>query len=362
VTAVEAPAPGAEALVDRIVESVVGTMDLFGIYLGHRLGYYRALADGGPATSAELASRTGTAERYAREWLEQQAVTGILEATPGDAASRCYSLPETFVEVLVDEMSAAFLAPMAQMAAACFRVGPEVVEAFRTGGGVSREAFGDDGREGQAAINRPYFGGALVSDDLPSIPGIGERLRAGEALTIADVGCGLGWSSIEIARAFPSVRVDGFDLDTASIVRARTQAEGDGLDDRVAFFDIDAAAAPGAGTYDLVTAFECIHDMPNPVEVLATMRRVAAPGGTVVVMDERVADEFAAPGDLVERMMYGWSIACCLPAGMTADGSSAATGTVMRLPVLEAYAKQAGFAGVEVLDIENDFFRFYRLV
>lgn len=359
-TTVDSPA-SAEALVNRIVEATAGAMDLFGVYLGHRLGYYRSLAEHGPATSDELARRTGTAERYAREWLEHQAVTAILEAGPEPGPGRRYSLPEAHREVLVDEHSTAFLAPMAQLLVACIGTGSKVVDAFRDGGGVSWEEYGFDGREGQAAINRPYFAGALVGQDLPSIPGLGDRLRAGEPLRVADMGCGLGWSSIEIARAFPSVAVDGYDIDAPSIARAREEAEVKGLSGRVSFFEVDGAQARQAGAYDLVTAFECVHDMPDPVAVLGTMRAMAAPGGTVLVMDERVADEFAAPGGLVERLMYGWSISCCLPAGM-ADQPSAGTGTVMRRPVLERYAREAGFAGVEVLDIENDFFRFYRLV
>jgi hypothetical protein len=156
--------------------------------------------------------------------------------------------------------------------------------------------------------------------------------------------------------------VDGFDLDAPSIEAARKNAAEAGVGDRVRFHLADAAAvvAPEGG-YDLVTAFECVHDLPDPVGVLAAMRRLAGDEGTVLVMDERVAERFTAPGDDVERLMYGYSLLCCLPDGL-AHQPSAATGTVMRADTLRGYAGRAGFGGIEILPIENDFFRFYRLV
>jgi ubiquinone/menaquinone biosynthesis C-methylase UbiE len=178
---------------------------------------------------------------------------------------------------------------------------------------------------------------------------------------IADVACGGGWSSIAFARAYPNVRVDGFDLDEASIELARANAAEAGLpDDRVAFHVRDAGDPELAGRYDLVTIFEALHDMSNPVEALRTARGLAADDGAVLVVDERVADTFTAPGDDVERFMYGWSILLCLPTGM-ASQPSAATGTVMRADTMRRYAAEAGFSRVEVLPVEHDFFRLYRL-
>jgi 2-polyprenyl-3-methyl-5-hydroxy-6-metoxy-1,4-benzoquinol methylase len=174
------------------------------------------------------------------------------------------------------------------------------------------------------------------------------------------VACGAGWSSIAIARAYPNVRVDGLDLDEASIEVARSNAREAGLGDRLRFHLRDAADPELAGRYDLVTVFEAIHDMSQPVEALHAMRGLAAETGAVLVVDERVADSFTAPGDEVERYMYGWSILCCLPTGM-ASQPSAATGTVMRADTLARYAREAGFERVEVLPVEHDFFRLYRL-
>ena len=204
------------------------------------------------------------------------------------------------------------------------------------------------------------FVNQLPVDWLPAIPELHARLQAGPPARVADIGCGAGWSSIAIARAYPNVRVDGFDLDAPSIAMARANAAAAGIDDRVSFQARDAGDPPLAGRYDLVTAFECIHDLPRPVAVLATARRLLAEDGAMLVADERVAEAFAAPGDDIERLCYGFSVLCCLPAGM-AEQPSAATGTVMRPDTLRRYAAEAGFRAVDVLPIEHDFFRFYLL-
>ena len=175
------------------------------------------------------------------------------------------------------------------------------------------------------------------------------------------MGCGLGWSSIAIARAYPHAFVDGFDADPASIETARANAAAEGLEDRVRFFVRDASDPNADGSYDLVTIFEALHDMGRPVEALASARGLLTGGGTAIVADERVAERFAAPGDDLERLMYGFSIVHCLPVCRADHEDSAATGTVMRPDVLRRYAEDAGFRRVETLPIENDFWRFYRL-
>ena len=178
---------------------------------------------------------------------------------------------------------------------------------------------------------------------------------------VADIGCGDGWSSIGIARAYPAVTVDGYDVDADSVEAARRHAAAEGMGDRVRFTLVDAASVPTSGDYDLVAAFECIHDLPDPVGVLRSARRMVKPGGTVLVMDERVPEAFTGPGDSVEQLMYGISMLVCLPDGLSHDGS-VGTGTVMRPDTLRRYARDAGFADIEVLPIEHDMFRFYRLL
>jgi SAM-dependent methyltransferase len=347
----------AEEFGERLFGAVLGAQLVQAAYLGDRLGYYRALA-AEPLTPPELAARTGTAERYAREWLEHQAVAGVLTVDDPAAApaERRFRLPAGHAEVLTDVLSPNHVLPLARFAAGAGLHLDALVGAYRSGGGVSWAQLGADVREGQGAANRPLFLGALPREYLPSIPEIRDVLERGGR--VADVGCGYGWSSIGIALAHPGVTVDGYDVDAPSIEIARQNAVEAGVSDRVRFHCADAATAEGR--FDLVAAFECVHDMSDPVPVLATMRRIAAPDGVVLVVDERVAETFTAPGDEVEQLMYGWSITCCLPDGLAHPGS-VGTGTVMRPDTLRRYARDAGFADIEVLPVDDLFFRFYRL-
>jgi 2-polyprenyl-3-methyl-5-hydroxy-6-metoxy-1,4-benzoquinol methylase len=205
------------------------------------------------------------------------------------------------------------------------------------------------------------FVNLLGSEWLPSVPDVHERLQADPPARVADVGCGTGWSSISIAQAYPNVRVDGYDLDEPSIELARRNAEEAGVADKVDFHVRDASDPTLEGRYDLATAFECVHDMGRPVEALGAMRRMVGEEGAVIVADERVPDSFRAPGDDTDRLMYGWSVLFCLPTGL-ADEPSVGTGTVMRQRTLRRYAEEAGYRGMEVLPIENNLWRFYRLL
>jgi 2-polyprenyl-3-methyl-5-hydroxy-6-metoxy-1,4-benzoquinol methylase len=297
-----ASGPTAEAFGERLFDALLGAQLVQAAYLGDRLGFYRALA-ADALTPPELAARTGTAERYAREWLEHQAVAGVLTVDNATAAAheRRFRLPPGHAEVLTDVLSPNHVLPLARMVAGVGQHMDALVGAYRSGGGVSWAEFGTDARESQAAANRPLFLGALPHEYLPSVPAIREVLERGGR--VADVGCGFGWSAIGLALAHPDVTVDGYDVDEPSIAAARRNAREAGVAERVRFHRTDAAIAEGR--YDLVTAFECIHDMPAPVGVLATMLRIAAPDGVVLVVDERVAETFHAPGDEVEQLMYG---------------------------------------------------------
>jgi len=198
----------------------------------------------------------------------------------------------------------------------------------------------------------------LGSNWFPALPELDEMLTRGGR--VADIGCGEGWSSIAIALAYSDVHVDGFDIDERSIASARVHAAEAGVSDRVTFHNIDAAVAEGTGSYDVVTAFECIHDLPDPVGVLARMREMVVDNGYVLVMDEAVAPAFGDGADEAERLLYGISLFVCLPDSLSNE-PSVGTGTVMRPETLDRYATEAGFDRSEVLPIENDMWRFYRL-
>jgi len=235
-----------------------------------------------------------------------------------------------------------------------------VLKAYRSGQGVPYPYYGADFREGQAGMNRAMFLRQLGTEWLPSIPDVHQRLLADPPARVADIGCGGGWSSIGIAQAYPKVQVDGYDLDEPSVNLAQANVAEAGLSERVSIHLRDAGDPSLRGGYDLVTAFECVHDMSDPVGALRTMLGLAEGGGSVIIMDERVGERFTAKGNEVEWMMYGWSVLHCLPVGK-ADRHSAETGTVMRPDTLKQYAAEAGFCDIEVLPIDNFFFRFYRL-
>jgi 2-polyprenyl-3-methyl-5-hydroxy-6-metoxy-1,4-benzoquinol methylase len=352
----------ADALVGRLFEASIGMFDVMSVYLGDQLGLYRALHDGGPATAGELAARGRIDERYAREWLEQQAATGILEVDDvnAGAADRRYHLPEAYVEPLLDPDSPSSIAPLARSAVACAKVIPQLMEAYRTGGGVAWSDYGADMIESQGDFNRPWLVGSFGTELLPAIPAIHRRLVEDPPARIADVACGVGWASIAMARAYPNVRVDGFDLDESSIELARRNAAEAGLRDRVTFQVRDVAEAE-AGQYDLAVIIEALHDMTQPVGVLASIRRMLRPDGVALIADEKTEDRFTAPASEMERIYYGFSIFTCLPAAMT-ERPTAATGTLMRADTMARLGSEAGFGSVERLDEpELDMLRFYRL-
>jgi SAM-dependent methyltransferase len=352
----------ADALAARLTDAAAATLDMLTIALGDRLGYYRLLADHDALTAPELAEHSETHPRYAREWLEQQAVTGLLDVddATADADRRRYRLTYGAHAVLADPGQLTYLAPLARQLAAAARQLPAVADAYRSGDGVPWTDYGPDMRESEAELNRAGYLHLLADHWLAALPDVQHRLRDAPPARVADVGCGAGWSSIALARGFPRVIVDGYDADRASVELARRNVAAAGLADRITLHCTDIRTARQLAPYHLVTAFECLHDLPHPVPALAAMRRLAGATGTVLIADMKVADRFTAPGDQVERLMYGFSLLICLPDSMNSPGS-AATGTVLRRPTLQRYASQAGYSRVETLPVEHDLWRFYRL-
>jgi 2-polyprenyl-3-methyl-5-hydroxy-6-metoxy-1,4-benzoquinol methylase len=349
-----------DALAGRLFEATIGAFDLLAVQLGLELGLYAALRDGGPANAAELAARAGIDARYAREWLEHQAVGGILDvaAPSDDNEARRYELAAGHAEALLNPDSPATVAPGPLFIMAAVRTWPPLVAAYRSGGGV--DWLADPAlSEAQELANRPLFQHVFARDWLAAIPDVDGRLRQPGA-RVADIACGAGWSSIAIAEDYPYVTVEGIDLDAPAIERARRHAADAGVADRVTFQVGDAADAALAGQFDLVTIVEAVHDLARPVEVLRAVRAMLKPGGVALIVDENVAETFTAPGDALERVMYGYSVLFCLPNGL-ADPPSVGTGTVMRPATLRRYALDAGFRNATVLPLEHEVFRLYRL-
>lgn len=374
------PEEEAAARVGAYAEQLVGMLgaatELLTIELGRRFGLYRALHEHGPITAERLAATAGIAPRYAREWLEQQAAAGHVAVEEGGSAAteRRFLLPELHVPVLVDETHPAHTGPVAGLLAGVALAFPELVADFRAGRGVAFDEYGSELRRGLGALNRPGFIHEMRAwvDELPDRAA---ALDAGGA--VLDAGCGMGWSTIALANAFPNARIVGIDLDEASIAEARENALDAGVADRVEFVLGNAAdagavqraavssrgavdGADEASGFDLVTIFEALHDMGRPIHALAEFREQLRPGGALLVADERVADEFHPNAEFAERLLYAMSVLHCLPA-TTAESGSVANGTVLRAPTLRRWAAEAGFGRVDVLDIDDPFWRFYRI-
>jgi 2-polyprenyl-3-methyl-5-hydroxy-6-metoxy-1,4-benzoquinol methylase len=336
---------------DSLFMAGLAAMELANVELGIRLGLYDALAGAGPVDSAGLATAANIGERYAKEWLEQQAVAGVLEVDGGK-----FTLPNAHAHVLLEDDSEACMKSVTAIIP-WLKGSIEIMErAFRTGEGV---AFGDfDLHDIQAAFTRPVFVNHLTQNWLPALPDVQAKLDSGAPVRIAEVGCGEGLAAIVIAKAYPNAVVDGYDLDTASIAAAQKAAAEAGVSDRVRFEVRDAADPAIAGDYDLVLSIEMLHDVPDPVGILRTMKRLAGDEGALLVADERTEDSFAVPATEMERLFYAFSTLHCLSVSLQDGGVG--TGTVIREDDVRRYATEAGLS-VEVLDVEHPQFKLFRM-
>jgi SAM-dependent methyltransferase/predicted transcriptional regulator len=352
-----------DALAERLLTSMIQSFELASIWLGLRLRLYETLREHGPATAAEVAERGGIDARYAREWLEQQAVAGLLDVEDAgqDAETRRYRLPEAHAQVLLDTDHPAHAGATAYWLGAMAEVLQRIPGIYRSGDGLPYPEYGADCRLAVANFNRPMFVNDLAGW-FAAAPELEARLRT-DGARVLDVGCGIGWSSISLAKAFGSLRVDGIDSDEASIAEAKSNAAEAGVgENQVRFRTVDAAelGAAGEGGYDAAFVFEALHDMARPVEALTAIRALLADGGVVIVADEKVAETFTAPGDEVERLNFGFSWWHCLPASR-AETPSVAAGTALRSATVRQWADQAGFANLSTLPVDHAFWRFYQL-
>ncbi|MDP6452104.1 MAG: class I SAM-dependent methyltransferase [SAR202 cluster bacterium] len=344
-----------EAFGDRLFNEMNAGMSCLSLYLGYSLGLFQALADAGPATSVDVAQSTGYVERYVREWLECMTAGGYLTH---DVDSERFTLPEEHAAALLDPDSPSSAIGVIGWVTSFANALPSVAEAFRNGGGVPYAAYGDDMMMAQGLGTRPMFVNDLTSKWIPAMPEIEARLKAGGR--VADIGCGIGWSTVALAKGYPNTQIDAIDPDEESLALARQIAEEEGVTDQITFHLKTVEDAPVQGAYDLVMAVECVHDMPYPVSALTRMRELIASDGAVLIADEAVEDTLAENTNFMGHLFYNYSVLHCLPQAMVFP-DSVATGTVIKPSVLRGYAQDAGFAGVDVLPIENAQFRFYRL-
>jgi SAM-dependent methyltransferase len=283
--------------------------------IGDRLGLYRAMAGAGSLTAEELADRTGTAERYVREWLAAQAATGYVVYDGDDR----YSLPDEHAIPLTDETSPACVIGAFETALASVHSTDRLTEAFRTGHGVGWGEHHHDLYEGCERFFRPGYRANLVAAWLPALDGVVPKLEAGAR--VADVGCGHGASTILMAEAFPSSAFIGFDAHEPSITAARKRAAHEGVGDRARFEVATAHDFPGS--YDLVCFFDCLHDMGDPVGACAHVRSALAPGGTVLLVEPMAGDRVEDNLNPVGAAYYGFSTLLCTPNSLSQDVGTA---------------------------------------
>ena len=297
----------------RAVEEVGATLNAALVVMGDRLGLYRALAGAGPLTPAELAQRTGTAERYVREWLNAQAAGAFVDYDPDSGR---YTLPAEHAIALTDESSPAYLPGLFQTALGSVLDSPRITEAAKTGEGFGWHAHGHDVFEGCERFFRPGYNANLVSTWLPALDGVVAKLQRGGS--VADVGCGHGASTILMAQAFPASAFVGSDYHEGSITTARQRAAEAGVSDRVRFEIAPAASYSGTG-YDLVTMFDCLHDMGDPIGAARHVRQSLADDGTWLIVEPAAGDRTEENFNPVGRTYYGFSTLLCTPASLSQE-------------------------------------------
>jgi SAM-dependent methyltransferase len=297
----------------RAVDEVGATLNAALVVMGDKLGLYRALAGAGPLTAAELASRTGTAERYVQEWLNAQAAGGYVDYDP---ESSRYTLPPEQAVALTDTESPAYLPGFFQIALGSVLDSPRITEVVRSGDGFGWHEHVHDVHEGCERFFRPGYNANLIDAWLPALDGIIEKLERGAR--VADVGCGHGASTILMAKAFPRSTFVGSDYHQGSIGTARVRAEESGVADRASFEAAPAAGHPG-GDYDLVTMFDCLHDMGDPVGAARHVRELLAPDGTWMIVEPAAGDSVEENLNPVGRAYYGFSTLLCTPASLSQE-------------------------------------------
>ncbi|MGM1029019.1 MAG: class I SAM-dependent methyltransferase [Actinomycetota bacterium] len=334
------PSVDADALMSfvfRAVDEVGAALNAALVVMGDQLGYYRALAEHGPLAAPELAERTSTDEHYAREWLNAQAAGGYIDYDP---ASALFTISPEHAIALTDADSPAYLQGLFQIAHGTIRDTPAILEAARSGAGYGWHEHNTDVHVGCERFFRPGYIANLTSSWLPALDGVVEKLERGGS--VADVGCGHGAPGILIAQAFPNATVVGTDYHAASIAVANARAAEAGVADRATFRVADSTEQPGSG-YDLVTMFDSLHDMGDPVGAAREVRDILADEGTWMVVEPIAGDRPEDNFNPVGRAYYAFSTLLCTPASLSQDVGTA-LGTQAGPARIRDVAAAAGFS------------------
>ena len=324
----------------KFVTDLGATMAAGNVVVGHNLGLYKALA-AAPATADELAAQTGTSPRYVAEWLRGQAAGGYVEYDPADDT---YSMTEEQAFALTNPDGAVYAPGAFVLALGALRAEPRITEAFRSGAGLGWHEQDADVFTGCEQFFRPGYIANLIPSWIPALDGVEHKLQAGAK--VADVGCGLGASTILLAREYPNSRVTGSDYHDQSIEIARKRAADAGVADRISFEVASAADFSGTG-YDLAATFDCLHDMGDPLAAARHIRRALEPDGTWLVVEPYAADEVAGNLNPVGRVYYNASTLLCVPNALSQPGGY-------------ALGAQAGEAAIRQITADAGFTRFRR--
>jgi len=301
------------AFLGQVIGDLGATVNAGLIVAGDRLGLYRAMAGSGPISSRDLAEKTGTAERYVREWLNAQAAGGYVTYDP---ATEKYELPAEQAMALADENSPAFVCGAFELATATIKAEPQIEDSFRTGAGFGWHQHDAGVPTGCERFFRPGYNANLVSTWIPALDGVEEKLRVGAR--VADIGCGLGASSRLMADAYPRSKVTGFDYHKESIELARKKAKDAGLNERLHFDVASASSFPGTG-YDLVAVFDSLHDMGDPVGVAKHVKQALAADGTWLIVEPIAGDKVEQNLNPVGRAYYAFSTFLCVPNSLSQE-------------------------------------------
>jgi SAM-dependent methyltransferase len=328
-----------QAFVEQAIVDMSAAISGLLLHIGDRLGLYKAMAGAGPITSSALAARTGTTERYVREWLSNQAAGGYVVY---NSVEGTFELPAEQAMVVADEDSPVFLGGAFETIASCYADHAIVVDAFRSGAGVGWQKHDARLFSGVLRLFRPSYAAHLVDEWLPALDGVVEKLRAGAS--VADIGCGLGASTIIMAAAFTRSTFAGIDIHEPSIIAARQAAMKAGVDHRAKFAIATAKQLPGTG-YDLVCLFDCLHEMGDPVGAARRIRQALAPDGTLLLVEPAAGERLEDNLNPIGRTYYGLSTVVCTPAALAQEvglGLGAQAGELQLRIVL----REAGFTHV----------------
>jgi 2-polyprenyl-3-methyl-5-hydroxy-6-metoxy-1,4-benzoquinol methylase len=307
------------------------------VAVGDRLGLYAAMSGAGPLTAAELADKTGLVERYLEEWLAVQAGLGYVEYDP-DAAT--FTLPDEHAMVLADENSPAFLAGVFPVLRSVYATEDSLINAFRVGGGVGWDEHIPALYRGTARLFRPGYQQNIVDSWLPALDGTVDKLQAGAR--VADLGCGYGYSTIMMAAAFPRSEFTGIDYHGPSVEAAGKAAADAGVSERVNFEVAGGANFLGSG-FDLITCFDCLHDMGDPAGVATRVRQALADDGTWMLVEPATSGRLEENFNPIGRFFMAASLAICLPSAMAQHGSQA-LGNHAGEEAIRSIVQDAGFS------------------